>query len=41
LPKLEQELGVGVGISVVRFEATFDASGKRDPRYGVSVVMGQ
>ena len=41
LPKLEQELGVGVGISVVRFEATFDASGKRDPRYGVSVVMGE
>lgn len=41
LPELEQELGVGVGISVVRFEATFDASGDRATRYGVSVVMGR
>ena len=41
LPDLEQELGVGVGISVVRFEATFDASGDRKARYGVSVVMGR
>lgn len=41
LPKLEQELGVGVGISVVRFEATFDAAGKRDARYGVVVAIGR
>ncbi|MFL5617582.1 MAG: hypothetical protein ACJ79A_04205 [Gemmatimonadaceae bacterium] len=41
LPKLEQELGVGVGISVVKFEATFDAAGERDTRYGLSVVMGR
>lgn len=40
LPKLEQELGIGLGISVVRFEATFDASGERDARYGLSIVMG-
>ena len=41
LPKLEQELGIGVGISVLRVEGIFDAAGKRDPRYGVSVVMGR
>jgi hypothetical protein len=41
LPKLEQEIGFGVGISVVGFEATFDAAGKRDARYGVFVAMGQ
>jgi len=41
LPKLEQELGIGVGISVIGFEATFDAAGKRDARYGVFVAFGQ
>ena len=41
LPKLEQEIGVGVGISILRFEGIFDAAGKRDARYGVSVVMGR
>ena len=41
LPDLEQELGVGVGISVLRFEATFDAAGERDPRYGVVVTIGR
>jgi hypothetical protein len=41
LPPLEQELGVGVGISVLRFEATFDAAGDRDPRYGVVVTIGR
>ena len=41
LPDLEQELGVGVGISIVRVEATFDASGERAARYGLSVVMGR
>ena len=41
LPRLEQELGVGVGISVLRLEATFDAAGERDPRYGVSVALGR
>jgi hypothetical protein len=41
LPALEQELGVGVGISVLRFEATFDAAGDRDPRYGVVVTIGR
>jgi hypothetical protein len=41
LPKLEQEIGVGVGISILRFEGVFDAAGKRDARYGVSVVMGR
>lgn len=41
LPKLEQELGVGVGISVLRLEGVFDAAGERDARYGVSVVIGR
>ena len=41
LPKLEQELGVGVGISVVRVEATFDAAGKRDARYSAGFVFGR
>jgi hypothetical protein len=41
LPALEQELGVGVGISVLRFEATFDAAGDRDPRYGVVVTIAR
>ena len=41
LPALEQELGVGVGISMLRFEATFDAAGDRDPRYGVVVTIGR
>jgi hypothetical protein len=41
LPDLEQQLGVGVGISLLRFEATFDAAGKRDPRYAVIVAMSR
>ena len=41
LPALEQQLGVGVGISVLRFEATFDAAGDRDARYGVGVTIGR
>jgi hypothetical protein len=41
LPALEQELGVGVGIRMLRFEATFDAAGERDPRYGVVVTIGR
>jgi hypothetical protein len=41
LPKLEQEIGVGVGISMIRVEGIFDVAGKRDARYGVSVVMGR
>ena len=41
LPKLEQELGVGVGISVVRVEGTFDAAGKRDARYSAGFVFGR
>jgi len=41
LPRLEQELGVGVGINVLRAEATFDASGKRDPRYSVGIAFGR
>jgi hypothetical protein len=39
LPTLEQELGVGLGISLLRFDATFDAAGKRDARYGFSFAM--
>ena len=41
LPKLEQELGVGVGISVLRVEGTFDAAGKRDARYSAGFVFGR
>jgi hypothetical protein len=41
LPTLEQEIGVGVGISLLRAEGVFDVAGKRDARYGVSIVMGR
>ena len=41
LPKLEQEIGVGVGISMIRVEGIFDVAGERDARYGVSVVIGR
>jgi hypothetical protein len=41
LPTLEQEIGVGAGISVLRVEGIFDVAGERDPRYGVSIVMGR
>lgn len=41
LPKLEQELGVGVGISVLRVEGTFDAAGKRDARYSAGFAFGR
>jgi hypothetical protein len=41
LPKLEQELSAGLRLSVLRFEATFDAAGERDSRASVSVALGR
>jgi hypothetical protein len=41
LPKLEQELSVGLRLSIVRFEATFDAAGERDSRASVAVALGR
>ena len=41
LPSLEQELGIGVGLNVLRFEATFDAAGERDARYSAQIVISR
>jgi hypothetical protein len=41
LPSLEQEIGVGVGLSFVRFDVTFDASGERDARFGVGLTVAR
>jgi hypothetical protein len=41
LPKLEQELSVGLRLSIVRFEATFDAAGERDSRASVAIALGR
>jgi hypothetical protein len=41
LPKLEQELSVGLRLSILRFEATFDAAGERDSRASVSIALGR
>jgi hypothetical protein len=41
LPKLEQELSAGLRLSVIRFEATFDAAGERDSRASVSLALGR
>jgi hypothetical protein len=41
LPKLEQELSAGLRLSVLRFEATFDAAGERDSRASVSIALGR
>ena len=35
LPKLEQELGGGIGISLFRADFTVDAAGKRKADFGV------
>ncbi|MDB4882465.1 MAG: hypothetical protein JWL95_1231 [Gemmatimonadetes bacterium] len=37
LPKLEQEIGAGIGIKMVRFDVMVDAAGKRDPKFGVGL----
>lgn len=39
LPDLEQEIGLGLRISVLRFEALFDAAGERDSRASVSIAL--
>jgi hypothetical protein len=39
LPDLEQELGIGLRISVLRFEMLFDAAGERDSRASVSIAL--
>ncbi|HEV7992766.1 MAG TPA: hypothetical protein VGP25_13130 [Gemmatimonadaceae bacterium] len=40
LPKLEQELGAGVGLSVVRADYTVDAAGKRDAKFSFGFSLG-
>ena len=39
LPKLEQNLGVALRLSVLEFEAIFDAAGERDSRASVSIAL--
>lgn len=39
LPKLEQELGAGLGLSIVRLDVTVDVAGKRDTRVGFGVSV--
>jgi hypothetical protein len=41
LPSLEQEIGVGVGLSVLRADVTFDAAGDRDTRFGVGLSIAR
>jgi len=40
LPKLEQELGAGLGLSFLRVDYTVDAAGKRDPKFGFGFSLG-
>lgn len=40
LPKLEQELGVGVGLSFLRADFTVDAAGERDPKLSFGFSLG-
>lgn len=40
LPKLEQELGVGVGLSFLRADYTVDAAGERDPKLSFGFSLG-
>ena len=39
LPKLEQELGAGIGLSFFRLDITVDAAGKRDSKVGFGVSL--
>ena len=41
LPSLEQEIGVGVGLSVLRADVTFDVAGERDTRFGVGFFLAR
>jgi hypothetical protein len=41
LPSLEQEIGAGVGLSVLRFDVTVDAAGDRDTRVGVGLSIAR
>ena len=40
LPKLEQELGAGVGLSFLRADYTIDAAGKRDSKFSFGFSLG-
>jgi hypothetical protein len=39
LPKLEQELGAGLGISLLRVDVTIDAAGKRKADFGIGLSL--
>jgi hypothetical protein len=39
LPKLEQEIGAGIGVSLLRFDVTTDVAGKRKTRFGFGLSM--
>jgi hypothetical protein len=41
LPDLEQELGVGVGLSFLRADYTVDAAGERDPKFSFGFSLGR
>jgi hypothetical protein len=40
LPRLEQEIGAGLGFSALRFDVTTDAAGRRGTTYGVGISLG-
>jgi hypothetical protein len=39
LPKLEQEIGAGIGIKMIRFDVTTDVAGKRDTQFGFGILV--
>ena len=40
LPSLEQEIGVGIGLSALRLDFTTDAGGSRGHKFGVGISLG-
>ena len=41
LPSLEQEVGIGLGLSALRLDVTFDASGDRKMKVGIGLSLTQ
>ena len=41
LPKLEQEVGIGVGLSLLRLDVTTDAARKRGTKIGIGISLAQ
>ena len=41
LPELEQEIGVGCRLSLLRVESTFDAAGERDSTFSVGFSLSR